>query len=80
MPSETYLSSGVDLAALEGIKERIGAFSRITHGPQVIGEPGGFAGMYHLEGYVDPVLVSSTDGVGTKLKIGSRLEHYESWA
>ena len=78
MPSETYLSSGVDLAALEGIKERIGAFSRITHGPQVIGEPGGFAGMYHLEGYVDPVLVSSTDGVGTKLKIGSRLEHYES--
>ena len=78
MHSETYLSSGVDVAALEGIKERIGAFSRITHGPQVIGEPGGFAGMYHLEGYVDPVLVSSTDGVGTKLKIGSMLEHYES--
>ena len=75
---ETYLSAGVDLEALEGIKEKIGAFSRITHGPQVIGGVGGFAGMYRLEGYKEPVLVSSADGVGTKLWIGSLLGHYES--
>ena len=75
---ETYLSAGVDLEALEGIKEKIGALSRITHGPEVMGAVGGFAGMYRLEGYAEPVLVSSADGVGTKLKIASLLGHYES--
>ena len=74
----TYLSAGVDVEALSGLKERIGAFARITHGPQVIDSSGGFAGLFRLEGYREPVLVSSTDGVGTKLKIGSLLGHYES--
>ena len=78
MSHETYLSSGVDRVAFEGIKEKIGAFSRITHGPQVVSAMGGFAGMYRLEGYREPVLVSSTDSVGTKLKVGSILGHYES--
>ena len=78
MTHETYRSSGVDRAAFEGIKEKIGAFSRITHGPQVVSTVGGFAGMYRLEGYREPVLVSSIDNVGTKLKIGSMLGHYES--
>ena len=75
---ETYLSAGVDLEALEAIKEKIGAFARITHGPEVLGAVGGFAGVYRLEGYKEPVLVSSADGVGTKLRIGSLLGHYES--
>ena len=75
---ETYLSAGVDTEALDRIKAMIGAFSRTTHGPQVIDSTGGFAGMYRLEGYEEPVLVSSTDGVGTKLRIGSMLGHYES--
>jgi phosphoribosylformylglycinamidine cyclo-ligase len=75
---ETYRSAGVDLDALERLKERIGALSRVTYGPQVLGAPGGFAGLYRLEGYMDPVLVSSTDGVGTKLRIGALLGHYES--
>ena len=74
----TYLSAGVDVEALSGLKERIGAFARITHGPQVMDSSGGFAGLFRLEGYREPVLVSSTDGVGTKLKIGSLLGHYES--
>ena len=78
MSHETYRSAGVDRAAFEGIREKIGAFSRITHGPQVVSTVGGFAGMYRLEGYRDPVLVSSIDNVGTKLKIGSMLGHYES--
>ena len=75
---ETYRSAGVDLEALEGIRERIGALARVTHGPQVLGGPGGFAGLYRLEGYRKPVLVSSTDGVGTKLRIASLLGHHES--
>ena len=75
---KAYLSAGVDLEALEGIKEKIGAFSRITHGPEVIGAVGGFAGMYQLDGYDHPVLVSSADGVGTKSRIGALLGHYES--
>ena len=75
---ETYLSAGVDTEALDRIKEKIGAFARVTLGPQVIESAGGFAGMYRLEGYEEPVLVSSTDGVGTKLRIGSMLGHYES--
>ena len=76
--AKTYRAAGVDLESLEEIKEKIGAFSRITHGPEVLSAVGGFAGMYHLEGYRDPVLVSSADGVGTKLMIASLLDHYES--
>ena len=75
---ETYRSAGVDLDALEGMKERIGALSRVTHSPQVLDSPGGFAGLYRLDGYSQPVLVSSTDGVGTKLRIASLLGHHES--
>ena len=75
---ETYLSAGVDFQALESIKEKISAFARITHGPEVLGGLGGFAGLYRLQGYDEPVLVSSADGVGTKLKIASLLGHYES--
>ena len=76
--ADTYRAAGVDTAALEEIKEKIGAFSRITHGPEVLSGVGGFASMYRLEGYRDPVLVSSADGVGTKSLVGSRLGHYES--
>lgn len=74
----TYLSAGVDTEALDQLKEKIGAFSRITHGPQVISSPGGFAGAFQLQGFKAPVLVSSADGVGTKSKIGAALQHYES--
>ena len=75
---QTYLSAGVDRQALDGIKDRIGAFARITHGPQVLNGIGGFSGLFHLTGLSDPTLVTSTDGVGTKLRIGSMLGHFES--
>ena len=78
MSGESYRSAGVNQESLDEIKEKISAFCRITHGPQVIGGTGGFAGMYRLDGYAEPVLVSSTDGVGTKLKIGVVLGHFES--
>jgi phosphoribosylformylglycinamidine cyclo-ligase len=63
---------------MEGLKDRFKAFAAMTHGPQVIGAKGGFAGLYQLSGYRQPVLVASTDGVGTKLKIAAHLGHFES--
>ncbi|PKB73671.1 MAG: phosphoribosylformylglycinamidine cyclo-ligase [SAR202 cluster bacterium Io17-Chloro-G7] len=78
MASEAYRLSGVDLDLMSGLKDRIQAFAAITHGPEVLNSGGGFAGLYQLAGYNNPVLVASTDGVGTKLKIATRLSHFES--
>ena len=78
MPGETYISAGVDLDGMEALKGRIKALSHITHGPEVLGSGGGFAGVYRLPKYTAPVMVASTDGVGTKLKIASHLGHWES--
>ena len=74
--SGTYESAGVSLDAMDGLKDRIKAFAAMTHGPQVL-ESGGFAGLFALSGLAEPVLVASTDGVGTKLKIAAQLGHYE---
>jgi phosphoribosylformylglycinamidine cyclo-ligase len=78
LASEAYRLSGVDLDLMSGLKDRIQAFAAITHGPEVLNSGGSFAGLYQLAGYDNPVLVASTDGVGTKLKIATRLSHFES--
>lgn len=78
MTGETYQASGVQLDAMEDLKDRIKAFASMTHGPEVLASGGGFAGLFELSGYKSPVLVASADGVGTKLKIASQLGHYES--
>ena len=78
MTSEAYRLSGVDLDAMDGMKERIKAFAAMTHGPEVLSSGGSFAGLYQLAGYRQPVLVASTDGVGTKLRIAAHLGHFES--
>ena len=78
MSSEAYRLSGVDLDAMDGLKDRIRAFAAMTHGPEVLDAGGSFAGLYQLSGYRQPVLVASTDGVGTKLKIAVQLSHFES--
>ena len=78
MASESYRRSGVDLDLMDGVKERIKAFAAMTHGPEVLDFGGSFAGLYRLTGYGQPVLVASTDGVGTKLKIAAALGHFES--
>ena len=49
-----------------------------THGAQVLGGVGGFGALYRLSGYADPVLVSSTDGVGTKLKLAIMMDRYDT--
>ena len=78
MASEAYRESGVDLDRMEGLKERIRGFAASTHGPEVLDSAGSFAGLYQLSGYQKPVLVASTDGVGTKIKIAAQLGHFES--
>ncbi len=78
MASNAYQSAGVDLQGIESLKERIGAFASLTHGPEVLKGVGAFAGLYRLRNYKNPVLAASTDGVGTKLKVASLLGHYES--
>jgi phosphoribosylformylglycinamidine cyclo-ligase len=77
LSGNTYQSAGVDLNAMEALKERIKAFAAMTHGPEVLAS-GSFAGLYQLSNYQKPVLVASADGVGTKLKIAAYLGHFES--
>lgn len=72
-----YEAAGVALDAMEGLKDRIKAFAAITHGPEVLNRSGGFAGLFALGDYRNPVLVASADGVGTKLKIAAQLGHFE---
>jgi phosphoribosylformylglycinamidine cyclo-ligase len=67
--SITYKDAGVDIDAGESLVERIKPMARSTMRPEVLGGIGGFAALCRIpSGYTDPVLVSGTDGVGTKLK------------
>lgn len=77
MSTITYKDAGVDLDLYEDAMSRLPALMRKTHTPRVLDLEGGFAGLFRLEDrdgkspkkYRDPVLVSGTDGVGTKLKV-----------
>jgi phosphoribosylformylglycinamidine cyclo-ligase len=73
----TYAAAGVDLAAAEDNVRRIARHVRSTHGPSVLGNFGAFAGLFHLQGVRDPVLVASTDGVGSKVLLGAQLGRYD---
>ena len=67
---ETYRTAGVDIAAGEAAVERIAPKARSTFRPEVLGDIGGFGGLVAVPaGYHQPVLVSSTDGVGTKAMV-----------
>ncbi len=66
----TYRQAGVDINAAEALIERIKPLAASTRIPEVVGDVGGFAGLCALPaGIEDPLLVSGTDGVGTKLKV-----------
>jgi len=67
----TYKDAGVDIDAGEALVSRIAPFARATRRPGTDADLGGFGGLFDLRaaGFRDPVLVASTDGVGTKLKI-----------
>lgn len=69
--SLNYKDAGVDIDAGDQLVERIKKISRATRRPEVLGGLGGFSALFELpiDRYKKPVLVSSTDGVGTKLKL-----------
>ncbi|MBE9514075.1 MAG: phosphoribosylformylglycinamidine cyclo-ligase [Chloroflexi bacterium] len=69
---QNYALAGVDIETADRIKESIARQSRSTLGPQVL-NLGSFGSMFQIKGYDEPVLVSSCDGVGTKLRIASLL-------
>lgn len=68
---KAYAAAGVDVDLGNRVKEGIQKAVRSTHGPEVLGKIGGFGGLFRpdFRKLRDPVLVSSVDGVGTKLKI-----------
>src|SRR3954467_15067101 len=67
----TYKEAGVDIDAGESLVKRIAPFARATRRAGAGADLGGFGALFDLKaaGFKDPVLVASTDGVGTKLKI-----------
>jgi len=66
-----YREAGVDISAADAAKARIKALAQSTFSPAVLSEIGSFGGMFRpeLAQYREPVLVASTDGVGTKIKV-----------
>ena len=73
--SITYSDAGVDITSAERSKQRIKMLARKTFNKHVLSEIGGFGGLFSLdlEKFPNPVLVSSCDGVGTKLKVAFEL-------
>jgi phosphoribosylformylglycinamidine cyclo-ligase len=82
----TYAEAGVDIDAGDRLVDIIRPMLRRTFGTRVLGEHGGFAGMFRLDynerlfkrNYRDPVLVACTDGVGTKVKLACELSVYHT--
>ena len=79
MSSDAYRDAGVDIeagyAVVDGIKRHVNRTKR----PEVLGGLGGFGGLFALSNrYRDPVLVSGTDGVGTKLLVAQRVGRHQT--
>lgn len=82
----TYASSGVHLEEKDSFTDSLASVMRRTHGPRVIDNPGGFAGLFRLDfnqklfakNYKDPVLVACTDGVGTKLLLARDMKKFDT--
>ncbi len=82
----TYAQAGVALEEKDTFTESLAAVMRRTHGPRVIDNPGGFAGLFRLDfneklfkrNYRDPVLVACCDGVGTKVKLAGQVGVFDT--
>ena len=74
-----YKQAGVDIEAGRDFVQRIQDTVASTHRPEVLGQLGGFSGLFELpQGYRQPVLVSGTDGVGTKLKLAQAMDRHDT--
>ena len=75
----TYRDAGVDIDAGNAVVERIKPLVKRSFRPEVMGGLGGFGALFDLSGkYKEPVLVSGTDGVGTKLKLAQQLNRHDT--
>ena len=75
----SYRDAGVDIDAGNTVVERIKPLVKKTFRPEVMGGLGGFGALFDLSGrYREPVLVSGTDGVGTKLKLAQQLNRHDT--
>ncbi|NII11532.1 phosphoribosylformylglycinamidine cyclo-ligase [Oleiagrimonas sp. C23AA] len=75
----TYRAAGVDIDAGNALVERIKPMVKRTMRPEVMGGLGGFGALFDMAGrYKEPVLVSGTDGVGTKLKLAQQLGRHDT--
>jgi len=74
-----YQEAGVDVEAGRAFVKQIRSLVEGTYRPEVLGRFGGFSGLFQLPGgYKEPVLVSGTDGVGTKLKLAQTLDRHDT--
>lgn len=80
MPKITYKNAGVDIRAGNEFVKAIKPIVKSTFRPEVLTDIGGFAGLFALnkDRYREPVLISGTDGVGTKLKVAFELDKHDT--
>ncbi|MEK9778514.1 MAG: AIR synthase related protein, partial [Methylophilaceae bacterium] len=77
--STTYKDAGVNIEAGDELVERIKPFAKKTLRPEVLGGLGGFGSLFEVpKKYKNPILVSGTDGVGTKLKLAFTLNQHKT--
>jgi len=76
--SSSYEAAGVSIGRGDQAAKMMRASVEGTHGPEVVSPLGGFAGLYALSGYTEPVLASTVDGVGTKVLVAKALGNYAS--
>jgi phosphoribosylformylglycinamidine cyclo-ligase len=76
----TYRDAGVDIQRGDEFVRRIGPLVRSTFRPEVMGDLGGFGGLFRFpsERYREPILVSGTDGVGTKVKLARMMNRHDT--
>ena len=76
----TYREAGVDIQRGDEFVKRIGPIVRSTFRPEVIGDLGGFGGLFRFpsDRYREPILVSGTDGVGTKVKLARMMNRHDT--
>lgn len=77
-PKRTYRDAGVNIDVADSLVKVIRKQAKDTFTPGVLSDVGFFGGLFELKGYREPVLVSSTDGVGTKLKIACVLGQHDT--
>src|SRR5947209_8611527 len=80
MKRKAYARAGVDIDLGNKVKSALPQLLAATHRPEVLGKVGGFGGLFALDirKYREPVLVSSVDGVGTKLKLAFAMNRHDT--